>query len=583
MRKFSHFLPLFVIAALAVTSCVNKEYRLLGEIDTTVGSEMTLVGPIGHTKTKLFEVLPDSFHSFSFKYDGEDVYLAKQDSEYLGNEIIGHLKMLPKGQFLVEADLDINPADKKKGTFDVVYDFVFDDINTNPNERLDSILLKNGNNVSLHVSSDCKGQLLEGSYAELSFEKKDAVLNPDLYPDNKQRVSLKGAPVDVNLDLGNAMIKFKGTKGFAIRVAGSVVATEDIPAKAKVYVDVNLNSLQPRVTYGYLGPERIIYEKTEKIKFAYTKDLEGGDYFLPFYNPQIFLRGRNTIGIPASYELDYVKLENSLTGEEVYAEFNGSKSTSFTLNYPLIDELKGLTFSELQSYDTKSLQKNTDFELNREYGHTDRLFKIKGDYLEYHYKIRPLDTKGVGVSYFFDDSDIDMIFDTKLVCKFEGDKNNADKNFNIDRYDTLKINFDELRVGETSGVTLSDGIMARIKIRFVNHLPVDANANYWFFDEKNQEVLPELRGQLTIPAAPSDANGLVTADSKESFAYIKLTYKQWKELNDKCKGIIFKYKVINKDLKDIWFKRNDWLEANAELWAKGYVTYNPKANKEEKK
>lgn len=582
MRKFSHLLPLFVIASLAVTSCVNREYKLLGEIDTTIGSEMTLVGPIGHTKTKLFEVLPDSFHSFAFKYDGEDVYLARQDSEYLGNEIIGHLKMLPKGQFLVEANLNINPADEKRGTFDVVYDFVFDDINTNPNERLDSILLKNGNNVSLHVSSDCKGQLLEGSYAELSFERKDAVLNPDMYPDNKQRINLKGTPVDANLDLGNAMIKFNGTKGFAIKIAGDVVATENIPANAKVYVTVNLNNLQPRVTYGYLGPDRIIYETTKRIKFAYTRDLEGGDYFLPFYNPQIFLRGRNTIGIPAGYELDYVKLMNSATGEEVYAEFNGSKSTSFTLNYPLIDDIKGLSFSELQSFDTKSLLKNTDFELNREYGHTDRLFQIKGDYLEYHYKIRPLDTDGKGVAYFFDDSDIDMVFDTKLVCKFAGNKDDEGKNFNIDRYDTLHINFDDLRVGDTGGVTLTDGIMARIRIRFVNHLPVDANADYWFYDAAYNEIMPELKGQLAIPAAPSDANGLVTADSKENYAYIKLTYKQWKELNDKCKGIIFKYKVINKDLKDIWFKRNDWLEATADLWAKGYITYNAK-NKEEKK
>lgn len=579
MSKHSHLLPLLIIAALAVTSCVNKEYTLLGDIDTTIGSDMTLVGPIGHTKTKLFEVLPDSFHSFAFKYDGEDVYLAKQDSEYLGNEIIGHIKMLPKGQFAIEAQLKVNPADDKRGTFDEVYNFVFDDINTNPNERLDSILLKNGNDIPLHVTSDCGGTLLEGSYAELSFERKDAVMNPDLYPDNKQRVNMKGAPVDVNLDMGNAMIKFNGSKGFAIRVSGEVVASGSIPATSHVFVTVNMNDLKPRVTYGYLGPDRVIYEKTERIKFAYTKDLEDGDYFLPFYNPLIFLRGRNTIGIPAGYELDYVKLENTVTGEYAYADFNGSQSTSFVLNYPGINEIKGLSFNELQSFDTKRLLKNTDFELNRENGHTDRLFKVKGNYLEYHYKIKPLDTGGKGVSYFFDDSDIDMIFDTKLVCKFEGDKFNPDKNFYIDRYDTLKINFDDLRVGETSGVTLSDGIMARIKIKFVNHLPVDADGQYWFFDEEFHEVLPELKGQLKIVAAPSDANGLVTADSESTYAYIKFTYKQWTELNDKCKGIMFKYKAINKNLKDIWFKRNDWLEATVDLWAKGYVTY--KANKKE--
>lgn len=582
MSKHSHLLPLLIIAALAVTSCVNKEYTLLGDIDTTIGSEMTLVGPIGHTKTKLFEVLPDSFHSFAFKYDGEDVYLSKQDSEYVGNEIIGRLKMLPKGTFDVEAKLNINPDDDKRGTFDETYEFVFDDINKDPNERLDSILLKNGNNIPLHVTSDCGGKMLEGSYAELSFERSEAVMNPDLYPDNKQRVSMKGAPVDVNLDMGNAMIKISGRKGFTIRVSGEVVADGPIPANAHVFVNVNMNGLTPRLTYGYIGPDHVLYEETERIKFSYTKDLEDDSYFLPFYNPQIFLRGRNTIGIPAGYQLDYVKLENTKTGEEVYADFNGSQSTSFTLNYPGINDIKGLTFNQLQSLDTKTLLKATDFELNREYGHTDRLFQIKGDYLEYHYKIKALNTDGKGVSYFFDDSDIDMIFDTKLVCKFAGNKDNADKNFYIDRFDTLKINFDDLRVGDTGGVTLNDGVMARIKIRFVNHLPVDANGEYWFYDENFKEIMPELKGQLTIPAAPSDANGLVTADSENTFAYIKLTYKQWTELNDKCKGIIFKYKVINKNLKDIWFKRNDWLEATADLWAKGYVTFNAN-NKENQK
>lgn len=580
MRKIFTPVIISLLAVLVVTSCVNKEYRLLGDIDATIGSDMTLVGPIGHTKTKLFEVLPDSFHSFAFRYDGEDVYLTKRDSEYIGNDIIDHIKMLPKGNFEIEAEIQIDPNDDKRGTFNETYDFVFDDINTNPNERLDSILLKRGNLVPLHIRSN-GGTLIANSYGVLAFDSKDAIMDKDLYPENKQVFDLEGAPKDVQLDLGNAMVKFNGTKGFSIKAYGEVFSTEAIPLNSRVYITVDMEHLKPRVTYGYLGPDRVIYETTKTIDFAYTKDLEGGDYFLPFYNPQVFFREKNSIGIPAQYELDYIKLYNSVTGEEVYAEFNGSPSTTVVLNYPGINEIKGLSYSELQTFDVSTLIKDTYIECNREYGHTDRLFQIKGDYLEYHYKIRPLDTGGKGVSYFFDDSDIDMIFDPKLVCKFAGNKTDADKNFYIDRFDTLRINFDDLRISDTGGVNLSDDVMARIKLSYTNHLPVDADGSYWFIDDNNKAMMPELNGQLHIPAAKVGADGLVTAESEQTTAYIKFNYKQWKALNDKCKGMVFRYKAINKNLQDIWFKRNDWLEATADLWAKGYVSYN--ANKKEEK
>ena len=58
--------------------------------------------------------------------------------------------------------------------------------------------------------------------------------------------------------------------------------------------------------------------------------------------------------------------------------------------------------------------------------------------------IRPLDTLVPVVSYFFDDSDMDLDIDTKLLCHFEGNSTDPDKNFYINSRDTIPISIGHL-------------------------------------------------------------------------------------------------------------------------------------------
>lgn len=545
---------------------------MTGGIDYTIGNEMTLVGPIGHSNIKLFEPLPDHFHSFKFSYDESEVYFTKQDTAHLGNDIKESIKMNPTHdpfEKWVEAKKDA--SDPYLATIDSVFTFDFDGINTDPNERLDSIMYKDGTSLRMFIY-DSDIAITAGSFIEFSFDNEILSLNPYLYPENKVKNYIKSKEGPLDIDMSRAIAKFKGGKKLKLTVHANLRSSSKIKDGSSVTFAVDFRELKPRITYGYLGPDRFLSETTKTIDFAYTNDLQtGSDYFLPFYDPLIKIVGVNSIGIPAKYNLQYVKVFNTETGEEIYAEFNGSQSTNFALNYPKPTVLKGKNRAQINATEMKDIEQNTEFLCNRQYGHTDRLFKIRGNKMSYKYTIRTQENIGDDISFFFDDSNIDVIMDVKLPCRFEGNTSDWMKNFYIDRFDTVKIDFAGIKPSEK--FACSDETVARVRLNYINHLPVDGDAEYWLVDEKSKEILPQKHGKFSIKAAPSDASGVVTAPAAESSLYIKFNYAEFKELTDKGRGLIIKYKVINKDLKDIWFKSNDWLDLTLDVWAQGTVSY----------
>lgn len=572
MNKFLHYFCLSVSMSVILSSCVNKDYNLTGDIDYTISNEMTLVGPIGHSNIKLFEALPDSFRSFKFSYDENEVYFTKQDTEHLGNDIIGHIKMTPTHEpFEKWVEAKVDATDPYLAVADSVFVFDFDGINTDMNERLDSIMYKDGTSLRMFIY-DSDVDITAGSSIEISFDKDIISLNPYTYPDNKVLLYIRSKEGPLNIDMGRAIAKFNGGKRLKIRVCAKLRSTSKVREGSSITFAVDFRELQPRITYGYLGPDRFLSETTKTIDFGYAKDLQkGDDFFLPFYDPQITLRAINSIGVPAKYNLQYVKAFNTETGEEVYAEFNGSPSTTFALNYPKPTVLAGKNRSQINGMQMSEIQQETAFLCDRNYGHTDRLFKIKGNKLSYKYTIRTKEDVGDDLSFFFDNSNIDVVMDVKLPCRFEGNTSDWMKNFYIDRFDTVKIDFAGIKPSEK--FACSDETVARVRLTHINHLAVDGDGEYWLVDENFKEILPQKHGKLSINAAPSDASGVVTAPAAESSVYIKFNYAEFKELTEKGKGLVIKYKIINKDLKDVWFKSNDWLDLTLDVWAQGTVSY----------
>src|SRR5574344_1195880 len=104
MTKIKHLVRIIltVLLSFCLFSCVNPNYSLLEEIDTEIGLDMTLAGPIGHSNLNLIKMLPDSFGSFRLVNEGDEIYLEGSNIEEMGNEIVGHLTMYPKGVFTKE-------------------------------------------------------------------------------------------------------------------------------------------------------------------------------------------------------------------------------------------------------------------------------------------------------------------------------------------------------------------------------------------------------------------------------------------------------------------------------------------------
>ncbi len=561
------------------TACVNKEYTVKGPIDYSVGADMTIIGPVGHTKVKLYEPLPENFNSFKFKVKDDEIYLCKQDTQHLGNDIIESLKMFIKGDFSFPLDINVNPQSKYIGAFEKILEFEFPDLNTNPNERLDSMLFNDGQYMT--VSLTMPVSVTDGSYIDLVCNYDEFDINSRIYPNNTAHFNLNGTFTEVKFDLSRSKIKLHGGNKFYITAKGFLVSNSEIPVGLDATFKLKIEKQIPRITYGYLGPDRVIYETTKKIAFSYTKDLTNTDFFLPFYNPVIYLHGLNSIGIPAKYELDYVKMlgvdPDTQQRTFVTADFNGQSGTEFVLNYPTPAEIKGLNTDQLIDLNTTSIIKTTDFKLDKDFGHTDRLFQIKGDSLEYHYKIRPIDVQGENIAYFFDDSQIDIIIDAELMCKFKGNKDNPNKNFYIERRDTVKFDLSKASLDSTA-INLNDDFAARVRISLINHLPVGGVAEYNLLSKDLKSgILPQKNGSLTLKEAPIDSEGRVTADAPNVDAYVKFTYDEYKELVKTGGGMQIVYRVDNKSYSDIWFKSNDWIDGTVDLWAKGFITYD--ANK----
>jgi len=50
-----------ILLACGLSSCVDRDYKLLGDINTDVATDLTLVAPVAQSHLNLLEALPDSF------------------------------------------------------------------------------------------------------------------------------------------------------------------------------------------------------------------------------------------------------------------------------------------------------------------------------------------------------------------------------------------------------------------------------------------------------------------------------------------------------------------------------------------
>jgi hypothetical protein len=548
------------------TACVDNQYNF-SNLDSTIKVESELVAPLVYSRLKINDLLSDSLSGMKLIVEGEDMYLLHVDSQYMGNELIDQLKVIPRGlfDFQLSAGEELPDVMITSGEIDQDYVIEFSDLNTNENERLDSVLF---DQCDAKILIDVDMPLAEDSYIDFIFPDNAIVLDQSLYPNNTVRVPIVEQHTEASLQLYKAMLYLKGQNKLQFHVHGYIHAAEPFASGNKIDVVVDLEHLVPYITYMNIGTERDIYEGEKIIDFNYTSDFQQEDAFFPFFDPQIKMSCINNIGVPVRYFIDYVEAIDTRTGEKVRADFGGPNpdTTSMVVKTPSYDEIKGLSHDELMNFDLSSIICQSDTVFDREFGHTDRLFKINPNKLKYHYRIRSVDNNKENVHYFFQQSDMVLKENTKLPLWFEGAEDPS-KNFYITRLDTVAF------MNEPADVDMLDFTPETecvLHLSYTNFLPVGVQGTLSYLGYDNQPVMPEANQSFKIVAGKVDATGYVQESTiEENSIHIQYQYDEALRLFKEVKSLVFTYKMANDELKTVRLRTSDWLELKANVYLNG--------------
>lgn len=561
-------LPLGLMCLLS--ACVDRNYDI-DDLDSTIKVDTELVAPLAYSKLKINDLLTDSLSGMQLVVEGEEMYLLYTDSQYMGNELIDQLKVLPKGksEFQLLAGEDLPGTLITSGEISQDYTIEFSDLNTNPNERLDSILF---DDCLVDVAIDVSMPLADDSYIDFIFPDEVLSLDKTRYPENTMRVPITQAHTEASLSLYKAMLRLNGSNQVKIKVHGYIHASEPFQSGDKIDVTIDFNHVMPHLTYMNIGTARDIYEGEKIIDFNYTKDFQQEDSFFPFYDPQIQMSCVNNIGVPVRYYIDYVEAIDTRTGETVRADFGGPDpdTTSMVVKTPSYDAIKGLSHEELMNFDLSSIICQSDTVFDREYGHTDRLFKINPNKLRYHYRIRSVDDNKDNVHYFFQKSDMKLKESTKLPLWFEGDPD-PDKNFHISRTDSVLLMEEPADIGSLDFTPNTEVVL---NLSYKNYLPVGVQGTIQYLDYNDHLIMPEANQTFRIVAAEVGADGYVKESTdKDNAIQIAFDYNSARALLTQVRTLLITYRLANDELKTIRLRTSDWLELKANIYFDGAIIY----------
>jgi hypothetical protein len=572
-----------VLLMLSLVSCVEERYDF-DKLDSKMEISTKLVGPIAYSKLSVIKIIDflnlDSIGSLDFQREGDTMYLVKEDKQYLGNELVNQLKVLPSTLFDLRVPIALlTDLDATSAEIDHKINLIFQNINTNENERLDSILMGHS---YIDVNISFPKRLIEGSHLKISFNEEELLLNPDLYPENAIDVQLAdiyttetSTYISEKIDIYGAMLRLKGENTISVSFVGEVFTDEEIDLDNIFEISLDCSNMRPHVTFMNIGNARDIVENEKEIDFDYAQDVYDIGMYLPFYDPEILMTCHNNIGVPARYYIDYVEGICTSTGEKETAEFGEDDYISLVLNAPLYDEIQGLSHKELLNFNVDNLTKQSQLILNRENGRTDKLFKIKVDKLRYKYRIRSEETDRSKVHFFFQDSDIELKEVTKLPLWFEGDRENLDKNFRITRQDTVDVDLSSLILEGLSAV--KENSIGILKFYYKNHLQLAVDAKVKFLDENNQEIMQSSYSDFLIESAEVDGLGNVIRETEPKEMLLIPIYDEDLEdfLNKKVK-MVFDYTLRNEKQKNIFLKASDWLEMKVMFHLDADLVIDPK-------
>lgn len=550
-----------VIGSLLLSSCVDGNYSLDNGIDGSVGIDGALGVPLVKANIKLVDMLPENFGDFMLDVDGEDVFLRYSSIFDVTSDFVENVHFTPAEEFTI-------PIPWMPEGFNVSYEtplvYHFLDINQEGDgQRLDSLLYADGQILNMYMN--CDSEFAEGSYLRFKMNPEQVRLNAELYPDNTVTFPINGRMSVCPIDLSGAKVIFDGGDELVFTLELNLKAAENI-SDGNITNYVDFATVFPKITYGVIYEGTEICHVTEKEPFTYVNDLQEDDVFLPVYNPVLNFNVLNSIGVKADYILNYVKV-NGVNGEQVYADFGGSPSTIVKVESPELSQIENISDRDLLYFDALSLQTETLFTIDRDNGHTERLFTVMGESIEYDFSV--VATEETHGSFLFSDSKMLVDVDSYLPLRFEGDKDNPDKNFRLVIRDTVDVDLSGLEK------YFSGSHDDRLSLELIhrNHLPVDTEFTIKFLDADKKQIPVDADNNFVIDAAPVNESGEVTETSKTSQNEVSVQGSDCSLLVMECRYMEIVYKIDSGQFNDVWFHTNDWLELQIGAFIKGSIFF----------
>lgn len=552
---------LIISGLLFLSSCVDGNYSLDNGIDGSVGIDGSLGVPLAKANIKLLDMLPDNFGDFMLDVDGDEVFLRYSNILDVTSDFIDNIHFTPAEEFTI-------PIPWMPEGFNVSYEtplvYHFLDINQEGDgQRLDSLLYADGQILNMYMN--CDYEFAEGSFLRFKMNPEQVRLNPAIYPDNTVTFPINGKMSVCPIDISGAKVIFDGGDELVFTLELNLIAAENI-SSGNISNYVDFATVLPKITYGVIYEGTEICHVTEKEPFTYVNDLQEDDVFLPVYNPILNFNVLNSIGVKADYMLNYVRV-NGINGEQVYADFGGSPSTIVQVAAPELSQINDIPDSDLLYFDASSLQTETTFTIDRDNGHTERLFTVMGESIEYDFTVvAKEETHG---SFVFNDSRMLVDIDSYLPLRFEGDKGNPDNNFRLVIRDTVNVDLSGLE----KYFSESQDDMLSLELIHRNHLPVDTEFAIKFLDADKKQILVDADDTFVIDAAPVNESGEVTATSMKSQNSVSVKGSDCSLLVGSCKYMEMVYKIDSRQFNDVWFHTNDWMEMQIGAFINGSIFF----------
>ncbi|MEE0989794.1 MAG: hypothetical protein UIC45_00540, partial [Paludibacteraceae bacterium] len=245
-----------VLLLVGFVSCVDDKYNF-DNLDSTMELDANLVGPLGYSSLKIVDILnADSLGELEIHINGDTMYLQMADSQYLGNELIDQLQVLPSTSFSLHVPVGLlSLLEPTEAEINYDLELKFPNINTNENERLDSILMGESN---IDVLINFPKKMKKGSHVKLTFNEDELYLNPDLYPDNAIEIDLENIDeehpiIATHINLYGAMLRLNGQEKIHINFTGYVSTDKDMDISNVFDITLDCTHMKPHITFMNIG------------------------------------------------------------------------------------------------------------------------------------------------------------------------------------------------------------------------------------------------------------------------------------------------------------------------------------------